>query len=218
MPARPASPCTRARTSGTSAAATSSISPSELAPLEWPGRVQHRRRSAARPGGAGARPSSRTSARSCPWCPVRSRARRGGRRRRRSSELTTDLVARMKDGRRARERVRRPRGGADSLGPAARCRPRRALHGALRPGVRARARPPPLRPTTSTRPPPRVAHDEGLGINAGHDLDLRNLTVFHQLPHLDEVSIGHALIAHALYVGLRTSVKDYLSALQGRHP
>ena len=37
-----------------------------------------------------------------------------------------------------------------------------------------------------------VAHDEGLGINAGHDLDLRNLTVFRQLPHLDEVSIGHA--------------------------
>jgi pyridoxine 5-phosphate synthase len=63
----------------------------------------------------------------------------------------------------------------------------------------------------------RVAHDEGLGINAGHDLDLRNLTMFHALPHLDEVSIGHALIAHALYVGLRTSVRDYLSALEGRH-
>jgi pyridoxine 5-phosphate synthase len=63
----------------------------------------------------------------------------------------------------------------------------------------------------------RVAHAEGLGVNAGHDLDLRNLTVFHQLPHLDEVSIGHALIAHALSVGLARSVKDYLSALEGRH-
>jgi pyridoxine 5-phosphate synthase len=63
----------------------------------------------------------------------------------------------------------------------------------------------------------RVAHAEGLGVNAGHDLDLRNLTVFHQLPHLDEVSIGHALIGHALYVGLATSVRDYLSALEGRH-
>jgi pyridoxine 5-phosphate synthase len=63
----------------------------------------------------------------------------------------------------------------------------------------------------------RIAHDEGLGINAGHDLDLRNLTVFHALPHLDEVSIGHALIAHALYVGLHTSVRDYLAALEGRH-
>jgi pyridoxine 5-phosphate synthase len=62
-----------------------------------------------------------------------------------------------------------------------------------------------------------VAHEEGLGINAGHDLDLRNLTTFHALPHLDEVSIGHALIAHALYVGLRTSVRDYLAALEGRH-
>jgi len=60
----------------------------------------------------------------------------------------------------------------------------------------------------------RVAHAEGLGVNAGHDLDLRNLTVFHQLPHLDEVSIGHALIAHALQVGLATSVRDYLSALK----
>lgn len=63
----------------------------------------------------------------------------------------------------------------------------------------------------------RVAHAEGLGINAGHDLDLRNLTVFHALPHLDEVSIGHALIAHALDVGLYRSVGDYLAALQGRH-
>ena len=63
----------------------------------------------------------------------------------------------------------------------------------------------------------RIAHDEGLGVNAGHDLDLRNLTMFHALPHLDEVSIGHALIAHALYVGLRRSVQDYLAAVQGRH-
>ena len=63
----------------------------------------------------------------------------------------------------------------------------------------------------------RIAHEEGLGINAGHDLDLRNLTMFHALPHLDEVSIGHALIAHALYVGLRKSVGDYLAALEGRH-
>jgi len=63
----------------------------------------------------------------------------------------------------------------------------------------------------------RIAHEEGLGINAGHDLDLRNLTMFHALPHLDEVSIGHALIAHALYVGLHKSVSDYLAALEGRH-
>ena len=57
------------------------------------------------------------------------------------------------------------------------------------------------------------AHGLGVGVNAGHDLDLRNLTLFRTLPHLDEVSIGHALISHALSVGLRQSVRDYLAAL-----
>ncbi|HEY6506649.1 MAG TPA: pyridoxine 5'-phosphate synthase, partial [Vicinamibacterales bacterium] len=59
----------------------------------------------------------------------------------------------------------------------------------------------------------RLAASLGLGVNAGHDLDLRNLTVFRRLPHLAEVSIGHALISHALYVGLDRSVRDYLQAL-----
>jgi pyridoxine 5-phosphate synthase len=63
----------------------------------------------------------------------------------------------------------------------------------------------------------RLANELGLGVNAGHDLDLRNLTVFHALPHLDEVSIGHALIGHALYVGLRQAVLDYQDAVDGRH-
>lgn len=58
-----------------------------------------------------------------------------------------------------------------------------------------------------------AAHALGLGLNAGHDLDLRNLTVFRTLPHLDEVSIGHALISRALFVGLRQAVRDYLAAL-----
>jgi pyridoxine 5-phosphate synthase len=57
-----------------------------------------------------------------------------------------------------------------------------------------------------------LAHGLGLGINAGHDLDLRNLVLFRTLPHLDEVSIGHALITHALYVGLDRAVRDYLRA------
>lgn len=57
------------------------------------------------------------------------------------------------------------------------------------------------------------AHALGLGINAGHDLDLENLTVFRALPHLDEVSIGHALISHALWVGLDRAVRDYLRAV-----
>ena len=58
-----------------------------------------------------------------------------------------------------------------------------------------------------------LAHDLGLGVNAGHDLDLNNLVLFRQLPHLDEVSIGHALISHALYVGLDRAVRDYLAVL-----
>jgi pyridoxine 5-phosphate synthase len=60
-----------------------------------------------------------------------------------------------------------------------------------------------------------LAHELGLGVNAGHDLDLDNLTLFHQLPHLDEASIGHALISHALYVGLDRAVRDYIAALGG---
>ena len=59
-----------------------------------------------------------------------------------------------------------------------------------------------------------LAHSLGLGINAGHDLDLKNLRVFRELPHLHEVSIGHALISHALYVGLERAVRDYLYALR----
>ncbi len=59
-----------------------------------------------------------------------------------------------------------------------------------------------------------LAHTLGLGINAGHDLDLNNLTLFARLPHLQEVSIGHALVSHALYVGLERSVRDYLHALR----
>jgi len=59
-----------------------------------------------------------------------------------------------------------------------------------------------------------LAHSLGLGVNAGHDLDLNNLRLFHRLPHLEEVSIGHALISHALYVGLDRAVRDYLDALR----
>jgi pyridoxine 5-phosphate synthase len=59
-----------------------------------------------------------------------------------------------------------------------------------------------------------LAHSLGLGINAGHDLDLDNLVLFRELPHLDEVSIGHALVSHALFVGLERSVREYLRVLR----
>ena len=60
-----------------------------------------------------------------------------------------------------------------------------------------------------------AAHALGLGINAGHDLDLDNLALFRTLPHLAEVSIGHALISHALFVGLDRAVRDYVAAVSG---
>jgi len=55
----------------------------------------------------------------------------------------------------------------------------------------------------------------GLGVNAGHDLDLENLVLFRTLPHLDEVSIGHALMSRALFVGLKPVVEEYLRVLSG---
>ena len=58
-----------------------------------------------------------------------------------------------------------------------------------------------------------LSHSLGLGVNAGHDLDLDNLVLFRSLPHLAEVSIGHALISHALFVGLAQSVHEYLCVL-----
>jgi pyridoxine 5-phosphate synthase len=55
-----------------------------------------------------------------------------------------------------------------------------------------------------------------MGVNAGHDLDLDNLAVFRELPHLDEVSIGHSLISHALFVGLDRAVRDFIGAVGDR--
>ena len=57
------------------------------------------------------------------------------------------------------------------------------------------------------------AIDVGLGVNAGHDLNLDNLPLMQQLPGLLEVSIGHHLMADALYIGLESAVKAYRSAL-----
>jgi pyridoxine 5-phosphate synthase len=61
-----------------------------------------------------------------------------------------------------------------------------------------------------------LAHDLGLGLNAGHDLSLDNLKYFAQnVPALMEVSIGHALISDALYYGLENTVQMYLARLNG---
>ncbi len=56
----------------------------------------------------------------------------------------------------------------------------------------------------------RFAYSLSLGINAGHDLDLENLKYFTQnIPHLAEVSIGHALVCDAIYLGLENTVQLY---------
>jgi pyridoxine 5-phosphate synthase len=60
-----------------------------------------------------------------------------------------------------------------------------------------------------------LAHSLGLGVNAGHDLSLQNIEFFKKnIPHLLEVSIGHALICEALYEGLESVIQQYLSKLK----
>jgi pyridoxine 5-phosphate synthase len=60
----------------------------------------------------------------------------------------------------------------------------------------------------------KVARESGLGLNAGHDLDLDNLAFLRQsIPSLDEVSIGHALVCDALYLGLENTIRLYLRTL-----
>ncbi len=61
----------------------------------------------------------------------------------------------------------------------------------------------------------KLADSLGLELNAGHDLSLENLQfMYHQIPYLKEVSIGHALMADALYLGLETTIQKYLDCLK----
>ncbi len=61
----------------------------------------------------------------------------------------------------------------------------------------------------------QAAHKEGLGLNAGHDLNLQNLKYFQeQVRYLNEVSIGHSLISDALYLGLEQTIKAYKECLK----
>jgi pyridoxine 5-phosphate synthase len=60
-----------------------------------------------------------------------------------------------------------------------------------------------------------TAKELGIGVNAGHDLDLHNLQFLKQsIPHIDEVSIGHALICDALYLGLENVIQLYKRQLK----
>ena len=61
----------------------------------------------------------------------------------------------------------------------------------------------------------KAARDCGLGLNAGHDLSLENLAYFVQtIPWTDEVSIGHAIISDALYMGLEKTIQAYLGEIR----
>ena len=61
------------------------------------------------------------------------------------------------------------------------------------------------------------ARKSGIGLNAGHDLNLDNLEYFHQrMPYLNEVSIGHAIISDALYLGIAETIRRYRAALGQR--
>jgi pyridoxine 5-phosphate synthase len=73
----------------------------------------------------------------------------------------------------------------------------------------------PLKAVAPFKEAAKLAHQLGLGINAGHDLSLKNLRFFNDhVAFLDEVSIGHALIADALYLGLKNTIQEYLSCLK----
>ena len=73
----------------------------------------------------------------------------------------------------------------------------------------------PLKAVAPFKESANLAHQLGLGINAGHDLNIKNLRFFSDhVPFLDEVSIGHALIADALYLGLKNTIQEYLSCLK----
>lgn len=76
----------------------------------------------------------------------------------------------------------------------------------------------PKNPETAVAPFIEAAervHKLGMGLNAGHDLSLVNLKYFHDnIPWLDEVSIGHALICDALYLGLKKTIEEYKNCLR----
>ncbi len=53
----------------------------------------------------------------------------------------------------------------------------------------------------------------GMGVNAGHGLDYQNIKIFREIPDIDEVSIGHSVIAHAMFVGIDRAVKEMMALL-----
>jgi pyridoxine 5-phosphate synthase len=80
----------------------------------------------------------------------------------------------------------------------------------------ARGTPSSEREFARVRDTARAAVKAGLGVNAGHDLDLRNLPrLAREVPEISEASIGHAIMADALYLGLAETIRRYLAACRG---
>lgn len=61
----------------------------------------------------------------------------------------------------------------------------------------------------------KLARSLGLRVNAGHGLNYDNLWALHQVPHLEELNIGHSIVSRAIFTGLATAVKDMLALMQG---
>jgi pyridoxine 5-phosphate synthase len=59
----------------------------------------------------------------------------------------------------------------------------------------------------------RAASESNLQVNAGHGINYKNIALIHQIPHLSELNIGHAIVSRAMWVGLETAVKEMLAAM-----
>ena len=209
-PARPGSPSIRAPTRGTSRRATCARSRR----CSRPRRDASSSTSKATRGPTCSALVHAVAADQCTLVPVRpgeitSQAGWSADAPRRALPASIATCGRRRPG----EPVRRPGRGADPLGggrrapTASSCTPSRSPAPSSG-GPRGRgAR------FDSYAAAAELAHALGLGVNAGHDLDLDNLVLFRRLPHLAEVSIGHALISHALFVGgrrIRSVARAYL--------
>jgi len=62
-----------------------------------------------------------------------------------------------------------------------------------------------------------AAHALGLGVNAGHGINLDNIAGILQIPHLEILNIGHSIVARAVFVGMKTAVQEMLTAISGYH-
>jgi pyridoxine 5-phosphate synthase len=60
----------------------------------------------------------------------------------------------------------------------------------------------------------KLAHSLGLGVNAGHGLNYDNLRLLHRMPHLVELNIGHSIVSRAVFVGMKTAVREMLALMK----